>query len=273
MAVDTQKHVIVNASFGMDDGKIDLLKRTICKDATNSEMELFIHACKRTGLDPFMRQIYFVKMGGQMTIQTGIDGYRLIAERSGKYMPGKEPTFTYDSSGRLFSATSYVKKLGPDNSWHEIAATSIFSEYKGKGPLWESKPHVMLAKCSEVICLRKAFPADLSGIYTKEEMEQAELTEIKNISSSVQVESVVECISSEEAQEIENMLLDEEGSYRDDLLKFFTNASGLKDPMTNFFNLQKKFHSACLKSINKRKEERVKKESIARNVKHESGEF
>lgn len=177
-------------SYGIvfDNEKIKLLKDTICKGSTNEELQLFIHACKRCGLDPFMKQIHAVKRWDSnahrevMSIQTGIDGYRLIAERTGRYVPGRETTYQYDSNGSLTSATAYIKKLAGDGSWHEVSATAFWSEYvaskKDGTPtnMWATKPHVMLGKCAEALVLRKAFPADLSGIYTAEEMEQASNT-------------------------------------------------------------------------------------------------
>ena len=100
--------------------KIELIKNTICKKATDEELKLFIHACQKTGLDPFMRQIFAVKRWDSsakkevMTIQTGIDGYRLIADRTGRYSPGKENEFGYEEDGNLKWAKAYVKKMTPD---------------------------------------------------------------------------------------------------------------------------------------------------------------
>ncbi len=176
----------LTVTFDDSPEKVDLLKRTICRGSTNDEFELFLHACKRTGLDPFMKQIHAVKRWDNvlrrevMQIQTGIDGYRLIADRTGKYAPGKETVFSYASDGTLVSSTAYVKKQTPDGTWHEISSTAYYVEYvclkKDGLPniMWATKGHIMLSKCAEACALRKAFPAELSGIYTKEEMEQAD---------------------------------------------------------------------------------------------------
>ena len=67
--------------------KIQLIKATVAKDATDLELQFFVEQCKRTGLDPITRQIYFIKnpKDGKVQIQTSIDGFRLVAERSGHY--------------------------------------------------------------------------------------------------------------------------------------------------------------------------------------------
>jgi phage recombination protein Bet len=200
LSVYENKGVGQNITPLFDNKKLDLLKNTICKGSNDEEFELFLHACQRTGLDPFMRQIYAVKRKQKqpdgsytesMTIQTGIDGYRLIAERTAKYSPGREPTYQYDQEGKLLSATAYIKKQTADGSWHEVAATAFFCEYVQTyfdkkinkfvpTQFWQKMGHTMIAKCAEALALRKAFPGDLSGLYTKEEMMQSDIEDITN---------------------------------------------------------------------------------------------
>lgn len=163
------------------ESKIDIVRRMYCAQLTEDEFEVFLHICRHTNLDPSMKQIYAIKRGGKLTTQTGIDGYRLIAERTGKYAPGREPTYSYNDKGALISATAYVKKITSDGTWHEVSATAFFEEYCQRDTqgnptqFWKKFRHVMIAKCAETLALRKAFPGDLSAIRTEEEMMQDEL--------------------------------------------------------------------------------------------------
>ena len=52
------------------------------RGANNADLAVFFHHCARTGLDPFARQIYLIGRGGKQTIQTGVDGFRLVARRN-----------------------------------------------------------------------------------------------------------------------------------------------------------------------------------------------
>lgn len=157
-----------------DDSKVKLIKDTICKGATDAELELFLHVCKKSGLDPMLRQIYSIKRGNTRTIQTSIDGLRLIAERTGRYAPGQATAFTYDEKGRLVSATAFVKKMTTDGTWHEVSSTAFMAEYNAGQGLWGKMPTVMLSKCAESAALRRAFPAEMCGLYSDDEMSQAE---------------------------------------------------------------------------------------------------
>lgn len=174
----------ISSNF-FDRAQIDLIKSMYFAGSTDSEFEMFMHICRKTGLDPILKQIHPVKRNNTITVQTGIDGYRLIAERTGKYSPGREPTYKYDEKGTLISSTAYVKKMTSDGTWHEVAATAFYEEYvqrtrEGKPTsFWQRMSHNQLSKCAEALALRRAFPGDLSGLYTNDEMDQANAVDEK----------------------------------------------------------------------------------------------
>lgn len=167
--------------------------------APEGDLQVFFHVCQRTKLDPFARQIYMIGrperalVNGEWrpvtkyTIQTGIDGFRLIARRA-----------AHDSHDSL----EYEDTLwcGPDGAWRDVwlgdsadlraakatvvrggrrfSHVALFAEYaqtKRDGSLtsmWATKGANQLAKCAEAGALRKAFPQDLGGMYVDDEMDR-----------------------------------------------------------------------------------------------------
>lgn len=171
--------VIVAPSWSPE--QMQLIKDTVAKGATDDEFKLFLYVCRKRRLDPLARQIYFIKRGNTGTIQTGIDGFRLIADRNGGYAGQDAPVFQYSAEGeRVVSATVTVYRIIANGDRVGFTATAFYVEYvqtiKEGGPnsMWRKMPHSQLAKCAEALALRKAFPDDLSGIYTDDEMGQAD---------------------------------------------------------------------------------------------------
>jgi len=166
----------------------------ISNAVTKAELSGFLHLCQRTGLDPFSRQIYLIgryskkEQRDVFTPQTGIDGYRVIAQRvtsqtGGTY--GYEDTLWCDPAGKwrdvwLPDAPPAAAKVIVIRNGQRFSAVARFSEYVQAFPdgnpkgLWAKMPAGQIAKCAEALALRKAFPHDLAGVYTAEEMAQAD---------------------------------------------------------------------------------------------------
>ena len=171
-----------------------LVKQTVLRpknrEATGVELALFAEQVNRTGLDPFLKQIYGIyrhdsrAKGEVMQVQVGIDGFRLVAERTGKYEGQTQPLWcgpdkiwhdVWTDDGPPVAAKIGVYKSGRREPtyavahWREYVVT-----YQGQpSGKWRDMPANMLAKCAEALALRKCFPAELSGIYAPEEMAQA----------------------------------------------------------------------------------------------------
>lgn len=181
----------VAKQVGISEEMLALILEQVPADATDQETALFIYQISRTGLDPLSRQIYLVgrfnKREGRevSSVQTGIDGYRLVAERTGRYAGSSDPLFNgkltqyaHKISGEKLpvTATITVKKALDNGVVGEFTATAEWDSYypgDRQGFMWTKMPYVMLSKVAEALALRKAFPAELSGVYTAEEMAQA----------------------------------------------------------------------------------------------------
>lgn len=178
-----------------DDTQLAVLRSSgIDDDVTKPELQAFLHECQRRKLDPFARQIYLIgrwdREKGRKVYrsQTSIDGFRVIARRA-----ADEARETVEYEDTLW--------CGPDGQWTDIwlspeppaackvvvlrdgkrfPATARYTSYavlSAKGEpvgLWRKMADSQLAKCTEALALRKAFPEDLGGLYTDDEMQQAD---------------------------------------------------------------------------------------------------
>ncbi|MEM1415418.1 MAG: phage recombination protein Bet [Myxococcota bacterium] len=191
--------------------RLQLLKKRIMPGAPEAEIANFIEFCRTKGLDPFAKQIYAVsrreRNGDQWTTkwvyQIGIDGYRSIAHRTGR-----------------FDGMSPPEWCGPDGQWHEVwtekappfaarvtvylkgarhgfSAVAHFGEYvqrKRNGDansMWARMPANQLLKCAEAAALRRAFP-ELQGTYTDDEMAAADVEDAEIVEEQTQAEEQVE---------------------------------------------------------------------------------
>lgn len=152
--------------------------------APRAVVEAFAQTVQRTQLDPVARQIYCIERGGRYTISVGIDGARLVAQRTGEYA-GQRP-IEWTADGKTWvevwlekepprAARAGVMRRGFTEPLYAVATWDGYAPmYNGKlSSMWQQHGPLMLGKCAEMLALRKAFPMELSGLYVSEEMDSA----------------------------------------------------------------------------------------------------
>jgi len=167
--------------------QIAIIRKSICPGIKDDDLALFVSRCETTGLDPIARQIYAVYLKGKMSVQTSIDGFRLVAQRTGRYA-GQSPVMWCGRDGQWadvwvddkhppYAARAGVYIIGIPEPTTAVARWSEYVQKNREGQIntqWAKMPTLMIAKCAEALALRKAFPAELSGLYTTDEMAQAQ---------------------------------------------------------------------------------------------------
>lgn len=176
-------------------GVLEAVKKALCPpNATDAEFTMFAEICRATGLNPYKKEIWFIKtngytnqkgqqVDGKVQIMTGINGYLTIANSQPQYDGMDEPEFFYNAKNELVRCV--VRVWRKDRS-RPAVGVAFWDEYfpgpsKNGNGIWETKPHVMLGKVAKSIALREAFIQILGGTYTPEELDSIDMPRPKAI--------------------------------------------------------------------------------------------
>ena len=173
---------IAEDQTGFTDQQIAALRQIGLGANTQADVEVFFHQAKRSGLDPFRREIYMItrktKNGPKATIQTGIDGFYKIADRVTRATGGTwgiPETLWCGPNGQwrdvwLEETPPAAAKVTVERNGSRFTTVATSAEYNAGSPMWQKMPARMIAKCAEAQALRKAFP-EIGSQPTAEEME------------------------------------------------------------------------------------------------------
>ena len=183
LQVINQQSAISTQLLNFDQAKIELIKKTVAKGATNDELGMFMHLCQTYQLDPFRKEIWFIKRGNDPTIMTSRDGYLKIAQNDPNFV-GLQGFVVKEGDHFEIDAESFkvIHRFGTKRgktlgawaaAYHRTRKPSIcfveFDEYyETKSPVWQKYPSAMIQKVAEVFVLKRQF--GISGLVTKEEL-------------------------------------------------------------------------------------------------------
>ena len=185
--------------------KAALLRRTVTRHLSDDEHALFLETCERSGLDPFARHIYVAKRtrwaNGRPETETRteatIDGFRLTAERSGKYAGQLGPEWCgtdgvwkdiwTEQQPPTAARVGILRSDFREPVWGKALYAEFVQLQNGQPTeFWVRMASNQVAKCAEALGFRKAFPRELSGLYTPDEMAQSDSGSTVALISSVE---------------------------------------------------------------------------------------
>lgn len=170
-----QGTAVVPTRIEFDTKQLDTIAKVICVDsngnaAPSAFVELFLAACRHSGLDPFLRQIYALKLQNKWTMYVGVDGYRVIADRTGLMEGMDGPQWSSDGETWLDFPFSDDPSFCRVQVWRKgvprpfVAVCTMKAKRNASSKSWQDDAPGMLAKCTEILALRRAFPADMAVI-------------------------------------------------------------------------------------------------------------
>ena len=179
---------LVSEMTGFAPADIALVSRTVAVGAPLQELAVFLHSCRALGLDPLLRQAYWIRRQGKGALQVGIDGFRAIAESSGSYAGAEPIMFSGAIEWTYKGKRVVVPELARATIWkivggrkNAFVGEAYWAEFVPSGEaeafMWHRMPRHMLGKCAEAQALRRAFPAQLGSLALGEDADIASQVE------------------------------------------------------------------------------------------------
>jgi len=142
------------------------VKQYIAQNATDKELYFFMNIAKSFGLNPFKKEIHFVKYGSQpgQTI-VGYETYIKRAERTG-LLDGWSVWVDKDNIGE-----KAVIQINRKDRNHSFIWEVYRKEFDKQQSTWKAMPYFMLKKVAISQGFRLAFPEEVGGMpYTPDEI-------------------------------------------------------------------------------------------------------
>lgn len=210
MAMELMRQSQELQGIGYSSAQVDLVKNTVAKGATDDELHMFLYLAKQYNLDPFKREIWFVKYGKDANIMTSRDGYLKYAQQNpdfiglASFVVREGDIFEIDASEYKIAHKFGLKRGKIMGAWARCERKGMkpficyveFSEYKKNTQIWNTYPSAMIQKVAESFVLKRAF--GINGLVTREELD----TMKADASPAVTGRELQDTISKDQAKEL-----------------------------------------------------------------------
>lgn len=166
---------------------ISLTKQYFCPEASAAECYVFNAWCQHNRLDPWKREAYLIKYGGNPAqMVTAKEAFTRRAQHAEKYQGQQAGVVVLTADRKLENRIGEIvlddeelvggwAKVFVKGYIEPIESSVSFRErcqYKDGKPMakWATSPALMIRKCALVAALREAFPDDVGGLYVADEL-------------------------------------------------------------------------------------------------------
>jgi phage recombination protein bet len=154
--------------------------------ANDEELAYFIATCKERNLNPFTKEVYFIKYGtNPAQVVVSKDAFMKRAEQNPNFDGFEAGIVVETAEGEIKHITGTIHSKNDEllGGWakvyrkdrsYPIEVDADFKAYNTGKSMWSKMPALMIRKVALVSAMREAFSENVGGLYTADEMEQAQ---------------------------------------------------------------------------------------------------